>query len=97
MNNDEKHKESFDAAAWGDFARGFRESATELRDEISECALNRSEQILLGPACADLVISMPLAIVRITRLLIVIIGNRISSFVIAECFCSCYIFGITFC
>lgn len=55
MNNDEEHKESFDAAAWGDFARGFRESATELRDEMSESALNRSEQILLGPACADLV------------------------------------------
>lgn len=55
LNNEyEKHKKSFDLAAWGEFARSFRESTTELRDEISESVLNPGDRILLGPACADL-------------------------------------------
>ncbi len=55
INNEyDKHKKSLDLATWGEFARGFKEGTTELRNEIDQSALNQGEQIQLSPACADL-------------------------------------------
>ncbi|TQR43387.1 hypothetical protein C7Y44_19715 [Paenibacillus popilliae] len=48
------HSESFDAAGWSKFAREFRESVGNLRNEIEESKLNQSDKIVLSPACADL-------------------------------------------
>ncbi|MCE5168546.1 hypothetical protein LQV63_04365 [Paenibacillus profundus] len=55
INNEyDKHKKSLDLATWGEFARGFKEGTTELRNEIDQSALSQIEQIQLSPACGDL-------------------------------------------